>query len=78
MEHVGEFVFLGSVVRGTSSDVCRRLSLAAAAFGRLKESIWRKRNIPTKLKIRLYNALIIPIATYASETWTLKSADNKL
>ena len=76
VNHVSEFVFLGSVVPGTSSDVCRRLSLAAAAFGRLKEPIWSKRNIPTKLKIRLYNALIIPIATYASETWTLKTVDN--
>jgi hypothetical protein len=75
IDHVEEFVFLGSVVPGTSSDVCRRISLAAVSFGRLKDSIWRKRDIPKDLKIRLYKALIIPIATYGAETWSLKTVD---
>ena len=35
VDHVEEFVFLGSVVPDTSADVMRRIALAASAFGRL-------------------------------------------
>ena len=75
VEHVGEFVFLGSVVPDTSRDVQRRLSLASQAFGRLKNNIWSRKDISKALKARLYRALIIPIATYAAETWALKVVD---
>ena len=77
VEHVKEFVFLGSVVPNSSDDVRRRISLASAAFGRLKIPIWQKREISKPLKVRLYKVLILPIATYVTETWTIKSADSR-
>ena len=77
VDHVEEFVFLGSVVPDTSADVMRRIALAASAFGRLRKVIWDRHDISNHLKICLYNALILPIATYASETWTLKSEDTR-
>ena len=77
VDHVEEFVFLGSVVPDTSADVMRRIALAASAFGRLQKVIWDRHDISNHLKICLYNALILPIATYASETWTLKSEDTR-
>ena len=76
-EHVGQFTFLGSVVPPCSEDVNRRISLAAAAFGRLRTAVWNRREIGMALKVRLYNALILPIATYAAETWTLKAEDTR-
>ena len=75
VEHVDNFVFLGSQLPSTSGDVKRRISLAATAFGRLRSTVWNRRDISRKLKCRLYNALILPIATYASETWTLRNED---
>ena len=78
VEHVQNFVFLGSSLPDTSGDVQRRISLAATAFGRLRKNIWNCRNISRNLKVRLFNALILPIATYASETWTLKQEDIRL
>ena len=77
IESVDEFVFLGSVVPDTSTDVKRRTALASSAFGRLKKAVWDERNISRALKIRLYKALILPIAIYASESWTLKANDNR-
>ena len=74
---VNHFVFLGSVVPNTSDDVKRRIALASSAFGRLKEKIWSRKDIPNRIKIRLYYALIVPIAIYASETWTLKVEDSR-
>ena len=68
VEHVKEFIFLGSVLHNTTDDVKRRVSLASAAFRRLKDPISSKRDIRKPLKVRLYKALILPIATYAAET----------
>lgn len=77
IDKVQEFVFLGSVLPGTSSDINRRIALATVAFGKLKKNIWAHKTIPMKLKIRLYYALIIPIATYSCATWTLKKEDSR-
>ena len=77
VEHVGQFTFLGSVVPPCSEDVNRKISLAAAAFGRLRTAVWNRREIGMALKVRLYNALILPIATYVAETWTLKAEDTR-
>ena len=72
VEHVKMFVFLGSVGPDSSDDVRRRISLASAAFGRLKIPIWQKREIIKPLK-----ALILPIATYGAETWVIKFEDSR-
>jgi len=65
IKSVNSFVYLWSVIPN-STDVIRRTALAAQAFGRLKEVIWKNRNIVFPLKV----SLILPIATYASETET--------
>ena len=75
VEKADKFIFLGSVVPKTSDDVARRVALASTAFGRLKEKIWSRKDIPYYIKTRLFYALIIPIATYACETWELKKED---
>ena len=75
IEHVEQFTFLGSVVPYCTSDISRRIALASSAFGRLRENIWKRKYISANLKVRLYGALILPIATYAAETWTLKAEE---
>ena len=70
-------MFLESVVPNSSDDVKRRISLASAAFGRLKIPIWLKREISKPLKVKLYKALILTIATYAAETCTIQFEDSR-
>ena len=77
LENVNNFIYLGSSVPDTTKDIERRIALALTAFGRLRKSIWSNRDILLKLKLRLYRALILPIATYASETWALTVSDEK-
>ena len=77
LENVSNFVYLGSSVSDTTKDIERRIALALTSFGRLRKSIWSNRDILLKLKLRLYRALILPIATYASETWALTNTDEK-
>lgn len=48
----------------------RRIGMASGSFGSLK-NIWRCGKISTRTKLRVLNTCILPILTYASETWTL-------
>ena len=77
LENVNNFIYLGSSVPDTTKDIERRIALALTAFGRLRKSIWSNRDILLKLKLRLYRALILPIAIYASETWAVTDSDEK-
>ena len=77
VDKVDQFVFLGSIVPGTTSEIKRHIGLASTAFGRLKQRFWSKMNILLPLKIQLYYSLIVPIATYASETWTILAEDER-
>ena len=54
---VKEFKFLGSLVPNSLDDVKRRIALANSALCRLKKSVWSRRDIWIKLKLRLYNEL---------------------
>ena len=59
-------------------DLQRRLGIARTKFNSLR-TIWSSKHISNKLKLRALNALIFPIATYGSETWTFtKLMQNKI
>jgi hypothetical protein len=45
--------------------------------GRLRDTIWSRSDVSIKLNVGLYNALIRPLAIYASETWTLLELDQR-
>ncbi|PIK46566.1 hypothetical protein BSL78_16575 [Apostichopus japonicus] len=75
VEKVDNFVFLGSNVPSMEEDVKRRIMLASWAFGRLKNTIWSNHDITRSLKVRIYQALILPIETYSSESWALREKD---
>ena len=68
---VYNFKFLGSIVPDCSSDVQHRISMASQLIGRLR-TIWSSKDVSIHLKTRLYGALILPIATYGSESWTTR------
>jgi hypothetical protein len=76
VETVESFVFLGSLVPGTTDDVKRRIALASSSFGRLRQTVWNRGDVSRRLKMRLFQALIVPIAIYGAESWTLSVEDN--
>ena len=39
--------------------------------------IWKSRNIRIKLKINLYDAIVLPTVLYGAEVWVLKEYENK-
>ena len=75
VDKTDNFTFLGSNVPKVEEGVKRRTRLAAWAFGRLKGTIWSNQNISRSLDVRINQALILPIATYGAESWTLNKSD---
>lgn len=66
---------LGSLL-GDAEDVTRRKQLASVAFHRMWTLWLRKQQVSESLRIRLYNAFILPILTYNMATWALTQAES--
>ena len=49
--------------------------MASQAFGRSRDTIWLPKAYLKKLKIILYKSLILRIAIYGSETWTMRQKE---
>jgi len=74
VESTDRFTYLGSDIHSSersTPDILRRIGLASNIFGRLA-NVWKRTGL-----IRLYNALVISILLYGSETWTLLKADER-
>ena len=52
-----------------TSEVARRIGLAAASFGRLSDRVFRNKNLQTTTKVKVYKAVCLSILLYGSECW---------
>jgi len=79
VDSVSTFTYLGSLQSSDGycrPDVRRQITLASLVMSSL-DCIWKERRLPLPIKIRVYLALVQSVLLYASETWTLTSADAK-
>ncbi|XP_065193166.1 uncharacterized protein LOC135824361 [Sycon ciliatum] len=59
---------LGSVI-GDDEDITRRKQLATASY-RAMYSLWKRRTlVREEMRLRLYNAFVMPVLLYNSGTW---------
>ena len=79
VEDVDSFVYLGSTLAvnsGIDDDFRRRIGNVATVFQR-PAGIWRSSKISERIKLRLYNSIVLPTALYVCETWRITSAISK-
>ena len=79
LEDVNNFIYLGSSINGACNvdvELNRRTALASSAFSQLSK-VWRNRNIRLPVKMRIYNACVLPVFSYGSETWQLTEKQEK-
>ena len=72
LEAVCSYTYLGQVITMNGSimeEINNRVKLAWRAFGR--NSAIFKSGLPICLKRKVFDQCILPVLTYASETWTL-------
>jgi Reverse transcriptase (RNA-dependent DNA polymerase) len=79
VECVPEFTYLGSLIHESGRsihDLRRRMAITRQAMMDLNKNVWSSR-LSLEVKIKLYNACILSIFLYGSETWTLTREEEK-
>ena len=79
VEVVTNFIFLGALIKIDGlcdKEIRRRIILGKDAIGGLP-TIWEDRGIKLATKVKLVNALVLPIVQYGAETWTMRKAESK-
>jgi hypothetical protein len=74
IEQVKSFKYLGSIVNGNKSveeEIKERISLGNKAY-HANQELFKSKLLIKKSKLRMYQALVRPVVTYACETWALK------
>ena len=75
-----EFACLGSVFSsvGKFAQVVERRAGATRAFGSLKRRLWGRKNVSLKVKLKTFNAVVLPVLLYGASTWALPHSGVKI
>ena len=79
VEEVKDFLFLGSkiTVNGDCShEIRRHLPFGRKTMTNL-DSVLKSRNITLLTKVCIVKAMVFPVVTYRSESWTVKKAEGR-
>ena len=79
LERVDEFTYLGSSKATTGDcnpDIKRRIAQAKTKMVSLK-NIWKDKNLPFALKLKIMKVLVWTTITYGAEGWTFKADAKK-
>ena len=74
LEIVEDFTYLGSTISSNLSmdaGLSTRIGKIAAAMARLTKRVWSNAMLTTNTKMRVYQACVVSILLYGSESWTL-------
>ena len=70
---VDSFVYLGYTLSrngGLDAEISTRISKVGTAFSKLEKRAWPYHSITTNTKLSVYEACILTVLVYGSETWT--------
>ena len=79
METVRDFIFGGSKITvdgDCSHEIKRRLLLGRKSMTNL-DSILKSRDVTLPTKVCLVKAVVVPVAMYRCESWTIKKAEHR-
>ncbi|CAH8624379.1 unnamed protein product [Schistosoma haematobium] len=71
LEDVESFTYLGSIIDGqggSDAEVKARIGKARVTFLQLK-NIWNSKQLPTNIKVRIFNMNVKAVLLYRAETW---------
>nr|VZI16230.1 unnamed protein product [Spirometra erinaceieuropaei] len=74
LQVVENFPYLGSTLSHNTKiddEVASRISKASQAFGRLRNTVWKRHGLQLSTKLKMYKAVILPTLLYGAETWTV-------
>lgn len=82
LKNADNFTYLGSSVSNVNSldhEINCRLGKASTTFGRLTKRVFNNKHLTIKTKIKVYEACILSVLLYGSESWvTYRKQEQKL
>ncbi|KAI8511970.1 hypothetical protein Bbelb_110700 [Branchiostoma belcheri] len=79
VKNTGSFTYLGSTITAdghSHTEILSRLGKASSAFSRIQK-VLKNGMLSLQNKLRIYQATVISILLYGSETWQIYAADQK-
>ena len=73
IEDIEEFPYLGSLIAASGRmdrEVEKRIAQASMAFGALRKAVFLEKNLSLKTKRAIYQACVLSVLLYGSESWT--------
>ena len=80
MKTVEEFTHLGSVIVSNGNftqDIGRRRAGATRAFGMLRRWLWGRKEISQKVKMKIFNTVVLPVLPYGATAWALTRTEER-
>ena len=74
LNSVMKFSYLGSTISGNGcidDEIQRRMAKANASFGRLRQRLWKYHHVSTRVKGKIYRAIVLSTLLYGAEVWTV-------
>ena len=74
LNSVLEFTYLGSTISSDEridAEIQRRMARASASFGRLRQRLWHNHHVSTRVKGKIYCAIVLSTLLYGAEAWTV-------
>ena len=78
LEQVNSYKYLGVMIQANGSlreEISQRIGKASQVYGQLGQSFINKKELTTKTKMSIFNAVYCPTLMYGSECWTLETRD---
>lgn len=72
-----DFVYLGSTISDNArleNELTYRLGRASMAFGKLQDRLWKNHHFSTRVKCKVYHAVVPSSLLYGAEIWTIYRA----
>jgi len=64
-------------IRLVSYEIERRRAAATRAFGMLRQRMWGRREISLKVKMRIFNAVVMPVLMYGATAWAPTTTEER-
>ena len=78
LKNVPRFSYLGSVGNEKTSiedEVGCRIGKMRASFAKMSIRVYKNRNLPLRVRVAVFQALVTPCGTYAAASWNVKRGD---
>ncbi|XP_046863308.1 uncharacterized protein LOC124457060 [Xenia sp. Carnegie-2017] len=69
-----DFNYLGSTISSNAKiekELRNRMGRASAAFSQLNDRLWQNKHVSTRVKAKVYQAVVLTTLLYGAEAWTI-------